>query len=408
MGKLERPTIWMNITSSKNWARPPVGIIRVERTISEELEKIYTTSFKKCVWVEDRFVYEFSGKNVDVAFKRGDILISMGLDWDYSYYKQFYFFRFKKGVKIITCCYDLIPVMFPQYCVGAVANTFTSYFLELADASDLILCISKQSQHDLHKLLEGTGAAFVRTEVFNLGDNVPLSVQDDLSKNSISEEITRICQGTFILFVSSIERRKNHEVLYRAYHILCSEGKRETLPKLVFVGMQGWGVSDLLKDIELDPNTKDMIVQLNHVNDVELRKLYEMAIFCVYPSFYEGWGLPIGEALSLGKVVIASGKGSIPEVGGDLVCYVDPWSPRDWANEIWKMVTDNVWRSKLESRVKIGYKARAWGDTAKVLAKSIRHMQLSECVEMSSMNSDVYSVTELNLGKGAQNCEEKK
>ena len=70
--------------------------------------------------------------------------------------------------------------------------------------------------------------------------------------------------------------------------------------------MPGWGVGDLLKDIELDPLTKGMIVQLNHVNDAELLRLYESSMFCVFPSLYEGWGLPVGEALSLGKAVLCS------------------------------------------------------------------------------------------------------
>ena len=94
----------------------------------------------------------------------------------------------------------------------------------------------------------------------------------------------------FILFVSTIERRKNHEVLYRAYHLLARQGTIESLPKLVFVGMPGWGVGDLLKEIELDPLTRGMIIQLHHVSDGELSYLYKKALFCVFPSLYEGVG----------------------------------------------------------------------------------------------------------------------
>ena len=191
-----------------------------------------------------------------------------------------------------------------------------------------------------------------------LGDNMPSG------GGEISLEVEEVASQPFILFVSSIERRKNHEVLYRAYHLLCKEGKRSQLPKLVFVGMPGWGVGDLLKDIELDPLTKGMIVQLNHVNDAELLRLYESSMFCVFPSLYEGWGLPVGEALSLGKAVLCSDRGSLPEVGGDLVRYVDPWSPRAWADEIFRMAIDETWRLESEQKAKAEYHLRTWAEGA--------------------------------------------
>jgi glycosyltransferase involved in cell wall biosynthesis len=127
--------------------------------------------------------------------------------------------------------------------------------------------------------------------------------------------------------------------------------------------MQGWGVGDLLKDIELDPLTRDLIVRLHHVTDAELRALYDAAKFCVFPSLYEGWGLPVGEALSLGKAVLCSDRGSLPEVGGDLVRYVDPWSPRAWADEIYRLATDDVWRLGWEDKAKSEYGLRTWDET---------------------------------------------
>ena len=454
------PTIWMNVTTSAKWQRPPVGIVRVERSLCEELAKLYGSRFKQCVWQGERFVEwvprllgpdsvdtnlqedEPSQSSIKPAlppifpilprkqallavgqgllslmpgrlrpyfnrllhqirpyvgrilasertrrllarvrgrtsahagmapvlmpkvsglpapselFSSGDVFISVGLDWDYPYYKQFYALRKRTGVKVVTCCYDLIPVLYPQYCVNDVAGLFTSYFLEVADGSDLILCISKQSEKDLNEMLHRTGGARPPTHVFPLGDNVPLATTEE-----ISLAVKAMCQEPFILFVSSIERRKNHEVLYRAYHLLCKDGRRSQLPKLVFVGMPGWGVGDLLKDIELDPLTKGMIVQLNHVNDAELLKLYESSLFCVFPSLYEGWGLPVGEALALGKAVLCSDRGSLPEVGGDLVRYVDPWNSLAWADEMYRMATDDVWRLGWEEKTRRNYSVRTW------------------------------------------------
>ena len=299
-------------------------------------------------------------------FKAGDILLSVGLDWDYPYTQEFARLRTEEGIKVASCCYDLIPVLFPQYCVGDVAAHFAAYFLQLANSSDIIFCISKQSESDLKSLLYQTGGADVETHIMPLGDNVP---EGDATE--LSEEIKKIITEPFMLFVSTLERRKNHQVLYQAYHLLCQQGKKEQLPKLVFVGMQGWGVSELIQDIELDPLTKGLIVHCNNVSDTELRSLYDAALCCVYPSLYEGWGLPVAEALALGKIVLSSDRGSLPEVGGNLVTYIDPWNPKEWADKIWQVVADQDYRSALTAKVLAGYQQRTWEDTAQVVKSQL-------------------------------------
>jgi glycosyltransferase involved in cell wall biosynthesis len=434
----------MNVTTSVSWDRPAVGVVRVEKSLCAELGKLYGHQFKECHWQNDRFIErpslplaktreqkaaqvpgqnrfvrffsllrepnescscfddesEFAQKTTpspDSAgsengpFVAGDVLISVGLDWNYPYRKELHILRKERGIRVISCCYDLIPVIYPQYCAGDVASYYKEYFLDLAWGSDAILCISKQSERDLKQVLEEMGTASPRTCVITLGDNVPTGSGD------ISEQIAQIANTPFLLFVSTIERRKNQAVLYRAYHLLCEAGKRELLPKLVFVGMPGWGVGDLLKDMELDPLTRGLIVQLHNVNDAELRLLYEAALFCLYPSFYEGWGLPVGEALALGKPVLSSDRGSLPEVGSDLVRYVDPWNPAAWAEAIWRLVDGDKEREAISSKVRATYTARKWEETAAtvktlidgILAKP-RDLELSPGYDMSTFSGEKF------------------
>ncbi|WP_255443410.1 glycosyltransferase family 1 protein [Comamonas sp. Z1] len=404
--------VWMNVTTSANWNRPPVGIVRVEQALCEELGKIFgEDKFKQCIWQDGQFVEWIPLKNsekskfekaADVILPKlasfdvgrsflmralrmfekdsfnntvnlsipidkvrsygprsGDVLISVGLDWDGAYSSSFYNLSKKNGVHVLTCCYDLIPVLFPQYCVGDVSNRFKEYFNMLTWGSAGVLCISKQTEADFLNLCHEIGAPKKPTCIIPLGDNVP----DGTGVASL--DVQEVVAQPFILFVSTIERRKNHEVLYRAYHLLCRAGHAKKLPKLVFVGMPGWGVSDLLKDIELDPLTRNLIVQLNHVSDADLNTLYKSAYFCLYPSFYEGWGLPVGEALAFGKALLVSDQGSLPEVGGDLVQYISPWSPEAWAEAIIDFVDHPEKIKIIEERVRNNYKIRKWSDTAK-------------------------------------------
>lgn len=429
------PLVWMNVTTSANWGRAAVGIVRVEQALCAELAQLYGDRFRRCVWIDNAFVDwteagAFAGPvedAVDVLLPRvptfdlarrvlagrltkfmaggdkgasvtdrkklpsdislnadnptkpraGDILISVGLDWDQPYHTEFYRLSKYGGLKIITCCYDLIPILFPQYCVGDVASRFKSYFDLVNWSSSAVLCISKQSERDLLNLWEMTGANDRPTKVIPLGDNVPSK------EGLLSEEVSRLTAEPFILFVSTIERRKNHEVLYKAYHLLCRAGHKDRLPKLVFVGMPGWGVGDLLKDIELDPLTQGLVVQLNHVNDAELLELYKKAQFCVYPSLYEGWGLPVGEALSLGKAVLCSDQGSLPEVGGDLVRYVPAWNPQAWADAILELATDALELARIEKHVQKNYVTRKWRDTAKAVSSVVDTLASASAYEIN-------------------------
>lgn len=423
MSRKNAPLIWMNVTTSANWNRPPVGIVRVEQALCKELEAIYGKHrFRRCVWRDGQFIEwtesvderaegiddvvdmmlprtesfdlsrRFLYRALDLFGKKtrlrngkesiglevplgdsqyrltpaaGDILVSVGLDWDQPYSSEFYNLRKKQGIHVITCCYDLIPVLFPQYCVGDVSSRFKEYFNFLAWGSSAVLCISEQSKKDYLALCDRIGSPIRPSHVIPLGDNVPTG------NGEVGPDVQNVLRKPFILFVSTIERRKNHETLYRAYHRLCRDGHGDKLPRLVFVGMAGWGVGDLLKDIELDPLTRDLIVQLNHVTDHELMQLYKQALFFAYPSLYEGWGLPVGEALAMGKAVLSSDQGSLPEVGGHLVRYLPAWDVQAWADAILEWCTTPSKIQEVERRVKSEYRVRTWAGTAAAVKQVI-------------------------------------
>jgi glycosyltransferase involved in cell wall biosynthesis len=368
----------MNLTTSHAWSRPPVGIVRVEVSLFKHLIfEPNTARFGACVWHGGKFV-ELGNDGIlgdHDCLSAGDFLITAGLDWDQPYGEMLYDLSKKRRVRIIACCYDLIPVLFPQYCVGDVAKRFSEYFIKLSWASAGVLCISEQTRSDYLRLCESLGAPIRPTQVIALGDNIPGG--DGL----VSSEITALTSRPFFLFVSTIERRKNHEVLYRAYHLIRRSRPDLDLPKLIFVGMPGWGVNDLLKDIELDPLTRGLIIQLHHVSDSELAFLYQKALVCFYPSFYEGWGLPVGEALSVGKAVFSSNQGSLPEVGGSLVRYLSPWSPEVWADAIIDVIERPESIETMETAVRSQYEPRSWVSTASQVVSFIDKLAETSLVD---------------------------
>lgn len=227
-------------------------------------------------------------------------------------------------------------------------------------------CFPIRSGHgpDFLAYCKQNGYPFTDSTVIRLGDSIP---EAGIVEN---RQVADVLEKKFILFVSTIERRKNHEVLYRAYHLLCAANKGENLPLLVFVGMLGWGIRDLMSDIDLDPLTRGKIRILNSVSDGELSALYRHCLFTVYPSLYEGWGLPVAEALSLGKVVITTPRGSLPEIGGDLVDYADPWNPAAWGTLIEKYFRQPELVGEKEKFIKNRYVRSQWRDTARQVSEA--------------------------------------
>jgi hypothetical protein len=164
--------------------------------------------------------------------------------------------------------------------------------------------------------------------------------------------------------------------------------------------MPGWGVGDLLQDIELDPLTRGSIVQLNHVSDTELAYLYRQALFCIFPSLYEGWGLPVGEALAMGKAVVASGEGSLPEVGGDLVHYLPAWNPYEWADTIQAYVEHPELIAESERKVRAGYKPRQWSDTARTVRELIEELAATSAGDSLDLLAGYDMSTECGIHSG--------
>lgn len=289
-----------------------------------------------------------------VPFAPGDVYLSMGLDWDQKDLAYLYAQKRALGFKVLLFCYDVIPVKLPHLCVGDVAASFAHYFANVAWCADEILCISECTRSDLRLLLAELGTPQPPLSVIKLGCLLPA-----LAADLVSRDVAEVLGRPYILFVSTIERRKNHETLYRAYTRLLDQGEKD-LPLLVFVGMPGWGVQDLMADLSFDHRTRDLIKVLNHVADADLAMLYRQALFTVFPSLYEGWGLPVAESLAAGKFCLASRAASIPEVGGDLIEYVDPWDVPAWAERLHFYISRPDAVAERESRIREVYRPTSW------------------------------------------------
>lgn len=149
----------------------------------------------------------------------------------------------------------------------------------------------------------------------------------------------------FILFVGSIEPRKNLLRLMRAYLALDVRLRREF--KLVLVGFKGWENREIL---ELLSKAKGDILYTGFVSEQELGEIYNLATLFVFPSVYEGFGLPVLEAMACGCPVVASSVASLPEVCGDAALLVDPLDEASIADGLSRLVAGESLRRELRRK----------------------------------------------------------
>jgi glycosyltransferase involved in cell wall biosynthesis len=178
----------------------------------------------------------------------------------------------------------------------------------------------------------------------------------------------------YVLTVSTIEVRKNHLLLAKIWTECAAEGV--TLPKLVLVGRFGWDVDELRRWVDHAPELDGRFLICTDVGDDELVALYQDALFTVFPSRIEGWGLPITEALSYGKVCVHSTDPAQFEASQGLMPALHPDDYLGWKAEIIRLCSDADYRVRLEADIDERYVTRTaleyCADFASILASRRR------------------------------------
>jgi len=171
--------------------------------------------------------------------------------------------------------------------------------------------------------------------------------------------------GRYALLVSTIEPRKGHRLIYDAWVKLVEAGiPQRSHFKLVFAGREGWMVGDLMRDVRGNARTAGTLEVLTDVDDAAVATLYRNAAFCLYPSRYEGYGLPVVEAFRHGKAVLASTGGAVPEVVGNLSPCLDPDDGETWRRMLQTWIEEPAARALYEARIRTSFRHPGWDESA--------------------------------------------
>jgi glycosyltransferase involved in cell wall biosynthesis len=155
-------------------------------------------------------------------------------------------------------------------------------------------------------------------------------------------------------------------MLLRVWRRLLAEGvPQRNRFNLVFVGRRGWMVEGVLREIDEMRGKQSFLQHFADLSDENLAELYRQAAFCLYPSVYEGFGLPIVEAFSYGKAVLASSGGALPETVAGLSPCIDPLDEETWYVHLKHWIEDPKARRPFEQKIRASYRPATWPDVAR-------------------------------------------
>lgn len=258
---------------------------------------------------------------------------------------------------VISTVHDLIPYVLPQTCSRRYLERFLARMPEICARSAFILTVSHHTRRDLSRLLGVAETKIVVTPEAPEPCYRPLPFSE---ANALAAEKYGLT-GPFLLYVGGFSPRKNLSALLSAYAAVRNDLADH--PPLVLAGgldPAGQRLVERAKDLGLN----ESVVFPGFVPLSDLPYLYRAARLFVYPSLYEGFGLPPLEAMACGTPVIASKESSLPEVIGNAGLLIDPYDPDDLASALLKLGNDQEGREVLRQQGLRRAKNFSWRKTA--------------------------------------------
>jgi glycosyltransferase involved in cell wall biosynthesis len=299
------------------------------------------------------------------SFKLASSIKKNGIDVYLGTSTYYYPYFFLSPVKKAGILYDLVWELFPETMEFGNKIRMKLFTLRNMRKLDLLVAISSNTKKDAQEILgldnriEAIPLAADGTIFYRAGAFAVSSVK---KKYGITKK--------YILSVCTLEPRKNLRALLEAYRTMPSRRKYQ----LVLVGMAGWINTDFFREIEAS-DVRENVLITGYVPNTELAPIYTGAELFVFPTLYEGFGLPVLEAMQCGCPVITSNTSSIPEVAGDAAIMVDPLDVAGLSQMMEKAVSRATLRSSLSSNGLKRSRQFSWEQSAIRLLNSLMSLK---------------------------------
>ena len=265
--------------------------------------------------------------------------------------------------KVITTVYDLTYVRYPQTMDPKNLHRISKDIGYSTARSDRIITISEFSKREIHQVL---GVPLEKISVIYSAASFSDQTTD---KQNLYNRYG--IHRPYLLYVGNMEPRKNLVRLIQAYKRLKKDA--EIPHQLVLAGGSGWRNEELHQELRALEETGD-VIRTGYITEEEKNTLYSHAAAFVFPSLYEGFGMPPLEAMHFGCPVVCANAASLPEVVGDAAELVDPMEVDSIAEGMLRVLADEPYRTKLVQRGYVQAKKFNWDDSAKKLMQICREV----------------------------------
>jgi len=265
-------------------------------------------------------------------------------------------------IKTIITIHDLVAFLFPETHSKKTIILEKIFLKRAIKKASAITVVSENTKKDV-------------MEKFNLPEDgiqiIPCGASEDFHPEDPSEDFIKKTNlpEKFFLAVGTIEPRKNYEALIQALAMIHKEYPNY---HVLIAGKQGWNAMESIEELINENYLQKYVHFLGYVTNKTLNKLYNLAEALVFPSYYEGFGIPPLEAMQAGCPVISSHSSSMPEVMGDAAIYCSPDSPADFAKAMVDLIKNPETRVDLVNRGRIRSKSFSWNSSAQKLYTLIK------------------------------------
>jgi len=358
----ERNRLLIDMTATHRFG----GNSGVQRVVREIARACVESGAGIPVYLEaGRLHGQFKHENLPdaIELQSGDSLLLLDSGWGYvDEYPELLNAARAAGAKVVGCIYDLIPLRYPAATALKNSAPFASWFKKVLLRCDAIVCISQSVAQDLVAYLREerlAAPANMRIGWWPLGADFRAGAERAPSKAAAH---IAAAPTPFFMSVGTLEPRKAYPVALDAFELLWSQGCDA---RYVIVGRPGWNTQALQRRIRQHKEFGRRLFWLDNAGDADLIYLYPRARALIFPSFVEGFGMPLIEAAHYGARVIASDIPVFREVGGDSVVYFNLLDAASLAVRIGEV-------SEERNEARCGLPVLRWRDSCAKLVSMLR------------------------------------
>jgi len=307
------------------------------------------------------------------------ILVNLGTSWWIeNYFLKIRELRKKYGIRYVPMIHDVIPLMTPEHCAQRLVEEFCQWFSALIFEVDGAVTNSHWSaldiRHHAAQLLPG-----LNLPVYPVALNGDMRSYLSAHAGSASEGLQHILppKTDFVLCVGTLESRKDHLLLFRAWEALLEKYDTDRVPTLICLGKPGWLFEEGAEFLRSRPLLSSKIMLISSISDSALQTLYRECLFTLANSFYEGWGLPVTESLSYGTLPLVSCSTSLTEAGGRAAVFFRASDKDDLVSKLEMLIFDEDKRLELRAQARATAVIRDWRLVAQEFIDHIMKIEAS-------------------------------